>query len=61
MTKENPNNGNETKSNFISWGISKSDAIPFYQIILKYFNEFESETKADIFLWDIFKLDIIFH
>ena len=40
MTKENPNNGNETKSNFISWGISKSDAIPFYQIILKYFNEF---------------------
>ena len=30
MPKVNPNNGNETKSDFFPWGIFKSDAISFF-------------------------------
>ena len=30
MTKVNPNNGNETKSNISPWGIFKSDTISFF-------------------------------
>ena len=44
----------------------------FYQNILKYFNDFQNQylsiswlqltqEKSDIFSWDIFKSDIIFH
>ena len=35
MTKVNPNNGNETKSDIFSWSIFKSDAIFFLSKILK--------------------------
>ena len=34
MTKVNPKNGNETKSDIFPWDIFKSDTIPFYQKIL---------------------------
>ena len=34
MTKENPNNGNETKSDIYPWDIFKLDPIPF--LIEKY-------------------------
>ena len=42
MTKVNPNNGNETKSNLFLWGIFKSDTIFFYQKILKYFHDIQN-------------------
>ena len=41
MTKVNPNNGNETKSDIFPWDIFKSD-IFFYQSILKYLNDFQN-------------------
>ena len=41
MTKENPNSGNETKSDIFPWDKFRSDTISFfYQNMLKYFNEF---------------------
>ena len=77
MTKVNPNNRNETKSDIFPQNIFKSDTITFfYQKLLKYFNVFqngnfcfmtkvnpnnENETKSEIFLWDILKSEIIFH
>ena len=30
MTKVNPKNGNETKSDFFAWDIFKSDVISFF-------------------------------
>ena len=36
MTKMNPNNGNETKSNILPWNICKSDVISFF--IKKYYS-----------------------
>ena len=30
MTKVNPNNGHETKSDIFPWGIFKSDTISFF-------------------------------
>ena len=39
MTKVNPKNGEETKSDIFPWDIFKSDAIFFYQKILTYFND----------------------
>ena len=59
MTKVNPKNKNEAKSDIFSWHIFKSDTIHFfYQNILKYFNDFQNqnvnpknknEAKSDIF------------
>ena len=43
MSKVNPNNGNETKSDIFPWKIFKSDTILFYQKILKYFNDFQNQ------------------
>ena len=37
MTKVNPNNGNETKSDIFPWDIFKSDTISFY------FNDFQNQ------------------
>ena len=43
MTKVNPNNGNETKSEIFSWDIFKSDTISFFiKKILNYFNDFQT-------------------
>ena len=43
MTKVNPNNANEAKSDIFPWNIFKSDTISFfYQKILKYFNDFQN-------------------
>ena len=41
MTKVNPNNGNETKSDIFPWDIFKSKNF-LNQNILKYFNDFQS-------------------
>ena len=38
MTKGNPRNGNETKSDIFLWGIFKYNHITFYRNILKCFN-----------------------
>ena len=40
MTKVNPNNGRETKSDIFSWDILKSDTNFIGHKILKYFNDF---------------------
>ena len=40
MTKENPNNSNETKSDNFPWDIFKSNIIFTGQKILKNFNNF---------------------
>ena len=40
MTKVNPNNGKETKTDIFTWYIFKSDIIFIGPKILKYFNEF---------------------
>ena len=40
MTKVNPNNGNESKSDIFLWEIFKSDIIFIGRKILKYFNDF---------------------
>ena len=77
MTKVNPHNGNETKSDIFPWDIFKSDTISFLSKNIKVFqwlskSQFLSfmtkvnpsnrnEIKSDIFPWDIFKSDIIFH
>ena len=38
MTKANPNNGNETKSEIFSWNIFRPDAVYFFcQKIIKIF------------------------
>ena len=42
MTKVNPNNRNETKSDIFPYDIFKSDNIFFYPKILKYFNDFQN-------------------
>ena len=45
MTKVNPSNGNETKSDIFQWDIFKSATISFFQQkMLKYFNEFQNRT-----------------
>ena len=40
MTKVNPNNENESKSDIFLWDIFKSDIIFIDHKILKYFNDF---------------------
>ena len=54
MTEKNPSNCNETKSNFFSWDIIKSDTISFFitkysSISMNIFKNFQfyhySETK----------------
>ena len=40
MTKVNPNNRNETKSDIFPWDINQSDIIYIGRKILKYFNDF---------------------
>ena len=51
MTKVKPNNGNETKSHIFPWDIFKSDTIsPFYQNILKYFNNFQNRNFSILWL-----------
>ena len=76
MTKVNPNNRNETKSDIFPWDIFKFDSISF---LLKYIKVFQwlskseflsfmtkvnpnngNETESDIFSWDIFKSDTFF-
>ena len=42
MTKMNPNNGNETKSDIFSWEIFKSDIILIDRKVRKDFNDFYS-------------------
>ena len=43
MTKMNPNNENETKSDIFPLNIFKSDTISiFCQKLLKYFNDFQN-------------------
>ena len=42
MTKVNPNNGNETKSNIFPWDIFKSDTI-FLSKHIKYFINFQNQ------------------
>ena len=39
MTKVNPTNGNEIKSDVFPWDIFKSDIIFMVRKILKYFND----------------------
>ena len=46
MTKVNPNNGNETKSDIFPWDIFKSDIIPFLSKILNYFNDFQNRNSS---------------
>ena len=47
MTKGNPNNGNETKSDIFSWDIFKSDVISFFfRKILKYFNDPKNQNSS---------------
>ena len=51
MTKVNPNNGNETKSDIFLWGIFKSDTKSFFiKNILIYFNDFQNRNFS--ILWD---------
>ena len=75
MTKVNPNNGNETKSDFFPWDIFKSNKILFLSKNIKVFQRLSElkflsfitkvnpnnaiETKSDIFPWDILKSDTI--
>ena len=77
MTKVNPNNAIETKSDIFLWVIFKSDIMPFLSKNIKVFQWLSklkflrfmtkvnpnngNDTKSDIFSWDIFKSDIIFH
>ena len=49
MTKLNPINGNETKSDILLWDIFKSDTF-FYQKILKYFNDFQNRNSSNLWL-----------
>ena len=51
MTKVNPSNGNETKSDIFQWDIFKSATISFFhQKMLKYFNEFQNRTFSLLWL-----------
>ena len=51
MTKVNPNNKNETKSDIFRWGIFKSDTKSFLiKNILIYFNDFQNRNFS--ILWD---------
>ena len=43
MTKGNPSNGNETKSDIFQWDIFKCNHTSFYRKILKYFNYFQNQ------------------
>ena len=77
MTKVNPKNRNETKSDIFSLYLFKSDAIFFLPKNKKVFQSLtkskilsfmikvkpnnENETKSDIFPSDIFKSDVKFH
>ena len=54
MTKVNPNNGNETRSDILLWNTSKSDIIAFYLIpkfvsFMTKATRHGNETKSDIF------------
>ena len=76
MTKVNPRNGKETKSDIFPWDIFNSDTISFFIKNIKIFQWLSKlkflgfttkvnpnngiETKLDIFPRDIFKFDIIF-
>ena len=69
MTKLNPNNETETKSDILPWDIFKSNVIYFlssismiFEIKVSQFYEpnTKNKTKSGIFSWDIFKSDIIF-
>ena len=42
MTKVNPNNGNEIKSDIFPWDIFKSDVMFIGCKILKYFRDFDN-------------------
>ena len=42
ITKVNPNNGKETKSDIFPWTYSNLTTYLFYQKILKYFNDFQN-------------------
>ena len=76
MTKVNPNNGNETKSDIFPWEIFKSGVISFSSKNIKVFqflskSKFLSfmtivnphngnEIKSDIFSWNLFKSVVIY-
>ena len=76
LTKVNPNNGNETKSNIFSWNLFKSDFLFFKSENIKSIQSLwplkflsfmtrknlnnEIKIKPDIFPWDLFKSDVIF-
>ena len=63
MTKVNPSNGNEAKSDIFPRDIFKSDTIPFfYQKISKYFNDFQNRNFSVLFGHKILKYfnEIIF-
>ena len=49
MTKVNPKNENEIKSDIFPWDIFKSDTF-FYQNILKYFNDFQNQNFSILWL-----------
>ena len=52
MTKVNPNNGNETKSDIFPWDIFKSETIYmfFYRKTSKYLNDFQSRNFSVLWL-----------
>ena len=51
MTKVNPNNGNEIKSDNFSWEIFKSDVIDFFiQKKLQYINDFQNQNFSVLLL-----------
>ena len=50
MTKVNPSNGNETKSDIFQWDIFKYNHISFYRKILKYFNYFQNQNFSVLWL-----------
>ena len=76
MTKKNPNNCNQTKSDIFPWDILESNATFFYQKNIEVFQWLSkpnflsfmtklnrnnrNETKSDIFSWKTFKYDLIF-
>ena len=50
MTKVNPNNGNETKTDFFPWNIFRSDIIFFLSKIIKIFNDFQNQNFSALWL-----------
>ena len=71
MTKVNPNNGNETKSDIFPRGIFKSDIIFIGHKILKYLNDFydrhfsislqkRAQSERNKIAWDMWKSHSIF-